>query len=64
MKIEINKLVPDKIDLKFLEKFAKEALKLVKLSIRELSIVVVCDARMKLINKNIANKTKQQMFNL
>jgi probable rRNA maturation factor len=58
MKIEINKLVPDKIDLKFLEKFAKEALKLVKLSIRELSIVVVCDARMKLINKKYRKQNK------
>ena len=58
MKIEINKLVPDKIDLKFLEKFAKKVLKLVKLNIHELSIGVVCDARMKSINKKYRKHNK------
>jgi probable rRNA maturation factor len=58
MKIEINKLVPDKIDFKFLEKFAKRILKLVKLNIPELSIVIINDARMKSINKKYRNKNK------
>lgn len=66
MKIEINKLVSDKIDLKFLEKFAKDILSLdglgiknrLKLNIPELSIVIVGDVRMKSINKKYRNKNK------
>ncbi|MCX6729989.1 MAG: rRNA maturation RNase YbeY [Candidatus Portnoybacteria bacterium] len=58
MKIEINKLVPDKIDLGFLEKFAKRILNQVKLNIPELSIVIVNDARMKSINKKYRHKNK------
>ncbi len=58
MKVEINKLVPDKIDFEFLEKFVQKVLKLVKLNIPELSVVLVCDARMKSINKKYRNKNK------
>lgn len=58
MKIEVNKLVSDKIDFKFLEKFAKKVLKLVKLNIRELSIVLIGDARMKSINKRYRRQNK------
>ncbi len=58
MKIEINKLVSDKIDLKFLEKFAKKVFKLIKLNISELSIVIIGDARMKSINKKYRHKNK------
>jgi len=58
MKIEINKLVPDKIDFEFLEKFAQKVFKLVKLNIPELSVAVVCDRRMQGLNKKYRNKNK------
>jgi rRNA maturation RNase YbeY len=58
MKIETNKLVSDKINLKFLEKFAKKVFKLVKLNIPELSIAIVNDARMKALNKKYRHKNK------
>jgi len=58
MKIEINKLVPDKIDFKFLEKFAKDILKLVKLNIPELSVAITCDRKMQGLNKKYRNKNK------
>jgi len=51
MKIEINKLVSDKIGFKFLEKFAKRVLKLIKLDIPELSVAVVDDKKMIALNK-------------
>jgi len=51
MKIEINKLVSDKIGFKFLEKFAKKVLKLIKLDIPELSVAVVDDKKMIALNK-------------
>jgi len=52
MKIEINKLSPEKIDVRFLKEFAEKAIKIVKLkNIEELSLVLVCDQRMKALNK-------------
>ncbi|MFH1129161.1 MAG: rRNA maturation RNase YbeY [Patescibacteria group bacterium] len=58
MKVEINKLVSDKIDLKFLEKFAQKVLKLMKLNVVNLSIAIVDDAKMKALNKKYRKKNK------
>ena len=58
MKIEINNLAKDKIDLKFLEKFAKKVLKLVKLNIPELSVAVVGDKEMIKLNKQHRKQNK------
>lgn len=51
MKIEINKLTPGKVEVGFLKKVAEKTTKLVKLKLPELSIVLVCDRRMKGFNK-------------
>lgn len=51
IKIEINKLTPEKVEVGFLKRIAEKVLKLVKLKIPELSIVLVCDQRMKGLNK-------------
>jgi len=58
MKIEINNLAKEKVDLKFLEKFAEKVLRLVKLKIPELSVVIVDDARMKSLNKKYLKRNK------
>lgn len=59
MKIEINKLSPEKIDVKFLKKFAERAFKIVKLKkFSELSLVLVCDARMKALNKKYKKRNR------
>lgn len=58
MKIEINNLTKEKTDLKFLEKIAEKTTKLVKLKISELSIAIVDDARIKLLNKKHLNRNK------
>lgn len=55
MKIEINKLVSDKIGFKFLEKFAKDVLKLIKLDIPELSVAIVDDKKIIALNKKYKN---------
>jgi len=57
-KIEINNLAKGKIGLKFLEKFAEKVLKLVKLKIPELSVVLVCDRRMKSFNKKFRKQNR------
>jgi probable rRNA maturation factor len=51
MKIEINNLTKERIDMKFLKGVAKKAEKFVKLKMSDLSVAVVCDARMKALNK-------------
>ena len=52
MRIEINKLTPDKVETDFLKKTAKKVLKFVKLrGLKEISIVLICDSRMKALNK-------------
>lgn len=58
MKIEINNLTKEKIDLKFLKKFAKKVLKLVKLNIPELSVAVVGDKEMIKLNKQHRKQNK------
>jgi len=64
MKIEINKLVSDKIDFEFLEKFAKKILSLDKLGTKiskkfsELSIAIVDDEKIKALNKKYLNKDR------
>lgn len=55
MKIEINKLVSDKSGFKFLEKFAKNVLKLIKLDIPELSVAIVDDKKIIALNKKYKN---------
>lgn len=56
MNIEINKLAPDKTDVRFLKKIAEKTAELVKLKISDLSVAVVCDARMKALHKKSLNK--------
>jgi len=58
MKIEINKLTLDKTDVKFLKKVAEKSVKLLKLKFSELSIAIVCDARMKALNKKHRKKDR------
>ena len=58
MNIEVNKLTSDKTDVRFLKKVAEKTAKLVKSKISDLSIAVVCDARMKGLNKKHLNKNK------
>lgn len=58
MKIEINKLVADKIDFEFLKRIADKAAKLVKLNIPELSIVLVGDAKIKSLNTKYRKKNR------
>jgi len=58
MKIEINKLSPEKVDVGFLKKIAEKTAKLVKLKIPELSVVLVCDRRMKALNKKYRKKDR------
>ena len=58
MKIEINKLTSEKIGVNFLKKVAERTAKLVKLKFPELSVAIVCDARMKTLNKKYRNKNR------
>lgn len=58
LNLEINNLTPDKIDKKFLKEFAERILKFVKIKIPEISLVLVCDARMKSLNKKYRKKNK------
>jgi len=58
MNIEINKLLPNKIDVGFLKKIVEKTAKLVKLRIPDLSIAIVCDARMKALNRKHLNRNR------
>ena len=58
MKIEINKLTSDKIDVGFLKRVAKKTLKLMKLNIINLSIAVVDDAQIKVLNKKYLKRNR------
>lgn len=55
---EINNLTNFRIDKKFLGEVAKKTLSLIKLKVLELSIVFVCDARMRSLNKRHKDKDK------
>lgn len=57
-KIEINKLTPEKVEVGFLKRIAEKASKLVKLKIPELSIVLICDRRMKGLNKKFRKQNR------
>jgi len=58
LNLEINNLTPDKIDKRFLKEFAERILKFVKIKIPEISLVLVCDARMKSLNKKYRKRNK------
>jgi probable rRNA maturation factor len=58
MKIEINKLVPEKIDLGFLKRVAEKTLKLMKFNVINLGVVLVDSGRMKDLNKKYRKKDK------
>jgi len=58
LNLEINNLTPDKIDKKFLKEFAERILKFVKIKIPEISLVLVCGARMKSLNKKYRKRNK------
>lgn len=58
LNLEINNLTPDKIDKKFLKEFVERILKFVKIKIPEISLVLVCDARMKSLNKKYRKRNK------
>ena len=56
---EINKLSPDKTRVGFLKRIAEKTAKFVSLKgFKEISIVVVCDARMKGLNRKYRGKNK------
>ncbi|MDP2934481.1 MAG: rRNA maturation RNase YbeY [bacterium] len=56
--LEINNLTNLGVDKKFLKKIAEKTLSLTKFEIPEMSIVLVCDARMKNLNKRYKDKDK------
>jgi len=56
--LEINNLTPSRIEEGFLKKTAEKALKFVKIKIPEISLVLVCDARMKSLNKKYRKRNK------
>jgi len=57
---EINNLTKSKIDKKFLERVAKKVLKVVELkNIKEVSLVLVGDAKIKNLNKKYRKKNKK-----
>jgi probable rRNA maturation factor len=56
--LEINNLTNLKIDKSFLCDVAKKTLSLIKFKIPEISVVLVCDARMKSLNKRYKNRDK------
>jgi probable rRNA maturation factor len=58
LNLEINNLTPNKIEEGFLKKTAEKALKFVKIKIPEISLVLVCDARMKSLNKKYRKRNK------
>ena len=55
---EINNLTGFRVDKKFLKKVAEKTLSLTKFKIPELSIVLICDARMKRLNRKYKGKNK------
>lgn len=56
---EINKLTPDKTDVSFLKKVAEKTFKILKLKEpKEISIVVVSDARMRNLNKKYRGRDR------
>lgn len=57
--IEINNLAKNRVDKKFLEKIAKSVFKSIKLrEIKEISIVIVGDAKIKELNKKYRKKNR------
>lgn len=56
--LEINNLTNLRVDKKFLKEIAKKTLSLTKFEISEMSIVLVCDARMKNLNKRYKDRNK------
>jgi probable rRNA maturation factor len=56
---EINKLTPDKTSVVFLKKIAEKTAKTIKLKgFKEISIAIVCDARMENLNRKYRGKNK------
>ena len=55
---EINNLTNFKIDKEFLRKTVKKTLSLTKFKISEISIVLVCNSRMRSLNKRYRGKDK------
>lgn len=51
IKLEINNLTKRRVEKRFLEKIARWALKFIKIKNPEISVVLVCDAKMKSLNK-------------
>jgi probable rRNA maturation factor len=56
--LEINNLTNFRVDKKFLKEVAEKTLSLTKFEIPEMSIVLVCDARMKNLNKRYKDKNR------
>ena len=56
--LEINNLTNFRVDKKFLKEIAEKTLSLTKFEIPEMSIVLVCDARMKNLNKRYKDKNR------
>jgi len=56
--LEINNLTNFRIDKKFLLEIAKKTLSLIKLKIPEISVVLICDAKMRNLNKRYKNKDR------
>ena len=56
--LEINNLTEFKVDKKFLKEITRKTLSLTKFKIPEISVVLVCDARMKNLNKRYKDRDK------
>ena len=57
-KFYTNNLTKDRINKKFLENLAKRTLRFVKIEIPEISLVLVCDARMKALNRRYCGRDR------
>lgn len=56
---EINKLTPDKTSIAFLKRIAEMAAKIIELKeFKTISIAIVCNARMKALNRKYRGKNK------
>jgi len=56
--LEINNLTSNRVDKKFLKKFAEKVLKSIKLKIPELSIGFVSSSRMKSLNRKYRGRNR------
>jgi len=58
MNLDIANLTNTRFDESFLKKVAKKTLSLLKLKFPELSVVLVCDARMRSLNRKYGKKDR------